>query len=71
MLVTIGVLVGVGVLAAAIRAVAALSGVQERVDIGIQFGNPLARHQEVGQVEQIHKDLVTVTDGGTQIVVAG
>lgn len=29
--------------------------------IGVQFGHPVARHQERGKVEQIHKNLVAVT----------
>lgn len=53
----------VWVFAAAVGAVAALGHVEERVDVGIQLGHPVARHQERCQVEQIHKHFVAVTKG--------
>lgn len=53
----------VRVLAAAVWAVTALGCVEEGVDIRIQLGNPLARHQESCQVKQIHKHFVAVAKG--------
>lgn len=53
----------VWVFAAAVGAVAALGHVEERVNVGIQLGHPVARHQERCQVEQIHKHFVAVTKG--------
>uniref|UniRef100_A0A3P8UU44 Cathepsin O n=1 Tax=Cynoglossus semilaevis TaxID=244447 RepID=A0A3P8UU44_CYNSE len=51
----------VGVFTAAVGAVAALSHVQKCVNVGIQLGNPVVRHQERCQVEKVHKHLVAVT----------
>lgn len=53
----------VGILTAAVRAVAALGHVQECMNVGIQLGHPVARHQERRQVEQIHKHFVAITAG--------
>lgn len=53
----------VGVLAAAVGAVAALGHVEEGVHVGIQLGHPVARHQERRQVEQIHKHFVAIAGG--------
>jgi len=53
----------VRVLAAAVGAVAAFGHVEELVNVGIQLGDPVARHQERRQIEQIHKHFVAVTKG--------
>lgn len=50
------------VVTAAVGAVAALSRVQKSVNVGIQLGYPVARHQECCQVEKIHKNFVSVTN---------
>lgn len=55
-------LIGVVAAAAAVGAVAALGRVEESVNVGVQLGDPVARHQERRQVEKIHKDFVAVTD---------
>ncbi len=53
----------VGVLTAAVGAVAVFGHVGERMNVGIQLGHPVTRHQERRQVEQIHKHFVAVTKG--------
>lgn len=53
----------VGVFAAEVGAVAAFGHVEELVDVGVELGDPVTRHQEGRQIEQIHKHFVAVTEG--------
>lgn len=53
----------VGILTAAVGAVAAFGRVEKGVNGRVELGHPVARHEERSQVEQVHKHLVAIAAG--------